>query len=813
MNLGTLTAILAVVDKISPAVSGISGNVGKAMGAIKGAIAGAFAVDVVVKAIGKFTEFTGRVTDTAAKLGISTSAVQKFDLAFKDAGVGIDTVGNAIGEMGRRLVSGDAGAVNALGALGLKADELVRMAPDAAFTKIADAVATIQNPLERATVAQEVFGKGGKELLAALDGKLAETTQKFEDMGMVMSEDLVAAGDNLGDALGHLETAGLNLLGVVLAPLLPILTQLVQWLSQVAHVASVVARWFGQELFGAFQRAKEALFSFLSNLAETAAKVPILGSAMKGIGDATEWLKAKAVAAGQALSETYAGMRQELQTQTEPAVTRTAAVVGTYGEKAKAAAEATRLLDDALRKARWSDAESRVKDLEAAFEATAEELRQTVSEAGSTEQVIRIGVVPATENWSRALERLKPGLADAKVGTKGLGHAIKNDLLGVLQSIPGTLASALQGGGGMGGALKSIASQLGSSIGGSIGFSVGGPLGQSIGSAIGSFAGPLAGKLGNLFGKTAGKQANDLRDQIVSAAGGIHALDAAAKAAGTSVDALLRAKNPEQVQAAWDALNAKLGTHQQQIQLAKQAMEEFGIDASQAGQAFKQAEMDETARSITEKLEAMMAVGVSTDAIIAGAGDEIGAFIHRAIEMGTTVPKEWEPIVAKMIEQGTLIDKNGEKFTEMSQVPFAQTLNDKIGAVMDKLAAFIDRILDVPDALNRIPRNVDVDFNFRSRHEGEGYEQAPGFASGSGGIRDFGAGTLAVLHGRERVQTEAQMLAEQASGRGGGVTVHIDARGALVGDYASQMQLARVVGDAVMSRLGLRGRLNVAGAY
>ena len=308
--------------------------------------------------------------------------------------------------------------------------------------------------------------------------------------------------------------------------------------------------------------------------------------------------------------------------------------------------------------------------------------------------------------------------------------------------------------------------------------------------------------------RSTGKAANNLRDQLVSTAGGINTLNAAAVAAGTNVDALLRAKSPEQVQAAWDALNGKLNAHSQQIALAKQAMQEFGIDASQAGQAFKQAEMDETARSITEKLEAMMAVGVSTDAIIAGAGDEVGAFIQRAIEMGTTVPKEWEPIVKKMIAAGTLIDANGDKFTEMSQVPFAETLNDKIGAVMDKLSAFIDRILDVPDALARIPRNVDVNFNGRYNTE-----DPPGFANGSAGLRDFGAGTLAILHGRERVQTEAQMRAEQGLGGGGAVTVHVDARGALLPDYASQMKLADVVGDAVIRRLGLRGRLNVAGAY
>jgi hypothetical protein len=134
---------------------------------------------------------------------------------------------------------------------------------------------------------------------------------------------------------------------------------------------------------------------------------------------------------------------------------------------------------------------------------------------------------------------------------------------------------------------------------------------------------------------------------------------------------------------------------------------------------------------------------------------------------------------------------------------------------MDQAAdAGVNFATRVGAAIDGIPRDVDVDVNFRRNGEERAYAETPGFATGSGGIRDFGKGTLAVLHGRERVQTEAQMQAEQRGGSGGGgVSVHVDARGALLNDYQSQQTLADIVGDAVMQRLGLRQSIGVAGAF
>jgi hypothetical protein len=78
------------------------------------------------------------------------------------------------------------------------------------------------------------------------------------------------------------------------------------------------------------------------------------------------------------------------------------------------------------------------------------------------------------------------------------------------------------------------------------------------------------------------------------------------------------------------------------------------------------------------------------------------------------------------------------------------------------------------------------------------------FSQGSGGIRNFGRGTLAMLHGREEVRTEAQARADA-----GGVTITGGINITVTGAGKNAAQIARELGPEIMKQIG---RFNVGGS-
>jgi hypothetical protein len=204
--------IAAETEKAAKAAEGVGAGTKKAgdsmlsLGGIAkmagGALAGAFTIGAVVNFGKEVIDLAGDISDTSARLKISTSAVQEFKYGLEQTGSSIDTLTGAMEQMGNRLTEGGTGTIAAVQTLGLSLEELRGMAPEDAFTAIADAIKEVPEPMRQTQLAMELLGKSGTEMLPAIRAGMSDLRQEARDLGQVMSEDAVEGLDTLGDTWG-----------------------------------------------------------------------------------------------------------------------------------------------------------------------------------------------------------------------------------------------------------------------------------------------------------------------------------------------------------------------------------------------------------------------------------------------------------------------------------------------------------------------------------------------------------------------------------------------------------------------------------
>ena len=187
---------------------------GKTIGGIGlGLLGGGLAItSSLIGSLKVFADMGSDMKDMSDRTGVAIEALSELRYAAQQSGASAEDLEKGLQFMSRTIAGaaeGSAEAVKKLDKLHLTVNDLSMLSQDQRFELIADRIADIEDPAQRAAAAFEIFGKGGTKLLPMLaDG--ADGIRKLREeavrMGLQMSTADATAAEGIGDQISTLTT-------------------------------------------------------------------------------------------------------------------------------------------------------------------------------------------------------------------------------------------------------------------------------------------------------------------------------------------------------------------------------------------------------------------------------------------------------------------------------------------------------------------------------------------------------------------------------------------------------------------------------
>ena len=186
--------------------------------------------------------------DTASKIGVSVESLQKWNYVAKVFAVENDVMlkaltktNNILGEISKGNIPG---CVTALDTLGISYESLNGLSADAAFERIRNALAGVEDETLRVGLANEIFGeKIGtdlQQLLSASSSEIDNFKNECEELGLITEEEVESSAkfnDELDKVKQQLQTLGVELAQI----LLPIMTEFLTTLKD--SIIPKISEW------------------------------------------------------------------------------------------------------------------------------------------------------------------------------------------------------------------------------------------------------------------------------------------------------------------------------------------------------------------------------------------------------------------------------------------------------------------------------------------------------------------------------------------------------------------------------------------
>jgi hypothetical protein len=217
----------STAGKVSGGLKGLAGAAGGLSGALGSLVPLATGAGLAAMAKGAI-DAADNMNDLSQKTGVSVESLSKFQQAANASGTSIEGVGAAMIKLNRNLATGNAGATEALTALGLSATDAngKLKSTDAIMLEVADKFAKMEDGARKSAAAQALFGKAGADMIPLLNGG----SKAISDLSATMTTEFAQGADSLNDKLAALQGKLLQLgvsLGTALMPFLNVVSDLV----------------------------------------------------------------------------------------------------------------------------------------------------------------------------------------------------------------------------------------------------------------------------------------------------------------------------------------------------------------------------------------------------------------------------------------------------------------------------------------------------------------------------------------------------------------------------------------------------------
>jgi hypothetical protein len=586
----------------------------------------------VLGAIKATMTWTDNLTDLAKQTGINTTALQRWDGVAKANGDTLNQLTTAAQRLGADLVQGDKSVVAGITKLGFSVDQLLKMDPAQRFEEVAKAIAEIKDPAMQAALAEDVLKRSGIELLDTMKdlGNGAKT------WAPPLGEEYVAAGAMMQSAFE-------------------------QSLDAAKKLGMYMVTVFPKTMMDGVKAWKEALQT-MGLMEENAAP------ALPGNPLSAPSLPKFDPLGGNSMSF----IENELTNSTKQLISARSRAAGATS----ASADAEHALIAQSASNNWM--------------LGARGLASNVS--GGTPWGVKpfpgwappdllqpTGWQPPMAGYPGAPGMNAPGAMGG--GSSWWKNIAGNPLFGMgMGMLPGLLPNM---------------SGAGSSIGGGLGGALGGLKG--VGSMLGGFAsflGPIGGIVGGLIGKLFGPSERDKTDKarqgLMDNVGGFDELAKLASAAGFNLDKMFSTRKVKDFEAEVGKLNKALQQQEEDALRLDNAIEKYGFSLNDMGAKFKQTTINKGFKELAEDFRVLIGAGADFNTVAEKMAPHFNELINVALETGSQVPRELEPIVRKMMEMGMLTDRSGNKLEDLAAIPFAETMTegfDRVVAALDKIAA------------------------------------------------------------------------------------------------------------------------------